>query len=97
MDGNHLEIVKALKGYGLEVLDLSRVGKGCPDILVSTASDMCLLEIKLPKKKLEKNQTKFHEDWKGKPIYTVTSAEEALKLMGITPGSWKIFQAKKES
>ena len=92
VDDNHAEIVSALRSVGCGVLDLSAVGKGCPDLLVHppTFPDCrmaFLMEIKDGNKppsarKLTKHQIKFHAEWKGW-IYTVTNVEEALKACGL--------------
>jgi hypothetical protein len=88
VDGNHAEIVRALRDAFCSVLDLSRVGKGCPDILVAFQGRMVLMEIKRPKAKgqtagkLEKAQEEFRDSWRG-PVVVVHSVEEALAEFGI--------------
>lgn len=96
VDSNHPAIVKALRDAGCGVLDLSAVGKGCPDLLVHAPTyPECrfpvLLEIKdgakpASARKLTKAQVKFHRTWKGW-IFTVTSVDEALSavLVGARP------------
>lgn len=89
-DENHAEIVNALRGIGCSVLDLSAVGKGCPDLLVTPPTfPSCRIPVfmeikngdKVPSaRKLTKAQEKFHREWKGW-IYTVTSVEEALSVV----------------
>lgn len=46
VDGNHAEIVKALRAIGASVQDLSRVGDGCPDLAVGYHGKTILLECK---------------------------------------------------
>ena len=65
-DGNHDQIIKAFEAMGCSVLDLSRVGAGCPDLLVARSGVNVLVEIKDGNKKLRDNQTEFHATWKGK-------------------------------
>lgn len=92
IDSNQNQIVSALRAAGREVLDLSDVGRGCPDLLVSNEQDMWLMEVKnpeyIPKKpvkgsKLDRimteKQKKFYAQWKGKPILVVSSIDEALE------------------
>ena len=79
-DANHVEIVAALVKIGCKVIDLHRVGGGCPDILVWRNGKCCLLEIKYLKGKLNKLQEKFHADWKG-CTFTVRSPEEAISAV----------------
>lgn len=91
-DFNQAEIVKALKAAGCGVVDLSGVGKGCPDLLCHPPGYpdcrfAVLLEVKNKTgrgDKLTKPQEKFHASWKGW-IHRVTSPDEALAAMGIVP------------
>jgi hypothetical protein len=47
VDANHAEIVAAFRKCGCQVLDLSRVGGGCPDLLVRTNfGALILIEVK---------------------------------------------------
>ena len=82
VDMNHAEIVAALRASGCSVLDLSRHGSGCPDVLVYAPrlSAYCLVEIKAPgkRKNLTPKQVEFHQNWRG-PVVVVDSVEEALK------------------
>ena|ERR1041385_8940408 len=85
VDVNHGEIVGALREVGCSVLDLSRHGSGCPDILVYVPR-LCayvLVEIKAPGKRtrLTPKQKEFHANWRG-PVIVVESVEEALNLFG---------------
>jgi hypothetical protein len=46
-DANQSGLVKAFQRLGCHVVDLSAVGKGCPDLLVTRAGHPpCLVEIK---------------------------------------------------
>lgn len=88
VDANHAGIVKALRQAGANVLDLSAVGKGCPDLLVTCVCyphQMVLMEIKDGSKppsarKLTPDQEKFHATWPV-DIYTVTNIDEALAVV----------------
>jgi len=81
-DDNQLEIVKALRSVGAEVCDLSRVGFGCPDLLVSFCGRMTLIEVKSRKGKLNDYQKRFHEKWKA-PIHVAKTKDEALTAIGV--------------
>ncbi len=84
VDANHAEIVAALRKCGCSVLDLSHVGRGCPDILVSRNSQhMCLMEIKSGRGKLNKRQQEWIAEWSGPKIHVVYSVQEALEAVGI--------------
>ena len=45
-DANQKDIIKAFEQMGCHVTDLSDVGKGCPDLLVSHQGESWLVEIK---------------------------------------------------
>lgn len=78
-DANHAEIVSAFEQCGWRVLDLSRVGQGCPDILIAKAGKTALVEIKIPKGKLRQNQSVFASLWAGK-VYTCRTMTDVLKV-----------------
>lgn len=80
-DGNHGEIVTALRRVGCVVLDLSRVGEGCPDLLVRAPGqgDLLLMEVKAAKGKLNARQREFEAAGWG--VFVVRSIDEALKLV----------------
>jgi Holliday junction resolvase len=80
VDGNHSEIVDALRKCGASVLDLSRVGEGCPDILVGMLGRNVLLEIKTAKGAIRPQQREVLEAWRGE-AYIVRSVDEALQAI----------------
>lgn len=75
VDNNHRQIVTALRDAGRSVLDLSGVGKGCPDILVGFHGVNVLLEIKSAKGDLTEPQEKFFASWRGQRAVVRTIAE----------------------
>jgi len=87
-DSNHAEIVKFFRKVpGCAVLDLSRVGGGCPDILICHRQVLSLIEIKdgqlsPSRKKLTSDQQNFHQSWPG-PIYIIESTHAASTLLGL--------------
>jgi len=83
VDANHSEIVQGLRKAGCSVLDLSRVGQGCPDICVGFGGINLLMEIKDGAKspsarKLTADEVKFHRGWSG-AVTVVNSLEDAIK------------------
>ena len=88
VDANQNEIVRALRGAGCGVVDLSGVAGGVSDLLVCEPTwpfDMHLIEVKNTKgrgNKLTPEQVKFHAEWKGK-LHVVTTVDEALRSVGI--------------
>lgn len=81
-DLNHRAVVAALRKIGCHVLDLSKVGHGCPDLLVRIGYKLRFLELKNPdgRNRVEPAQRKFHDDWRGF-VSVVHSAEEAVREM----------------
>lgn len=79
-DENQAEIVRALRTAGCSVLILSRVGQGCPDLLVARDGRNVLLEVKRPGKKLNDEQRDFVLAWRGE-MHKVETAVEAVGVM----------------
>lgn len=92
-DANHAPIVRALEGIGYTVLDLSAVGRGCPDVAVGRAGVTYLLEIKSPRalrkdgsigrsdKRSTDGQAEWAARWRGGPVAIVTSVDEAIRVV----------------
>lgn len=81
-DANHLAIINRFRALGFSVLDLSGVGKGCPDLLVARNGKTALIEIKDGSKspsqrKLSPSQREFDRCWKGK-LEFVSSEDQVL-------------------
>jgi hypothetical protein len=79
-DENHEEIVKRYEAHFCKVLDLSKVGRGCADLLVriTTRSGhiLKLVEIKTEDGSLSPAQERFHEDWGKSAVCLVRSVAE---------------------
>lgn len=80
VDANHQEIKRAFERMGCDVLDLSGVGKDCPDLLVRVRSidRWILVEVKTPKGRLKPGQVAFAQRWPVKVVRTVDDAIEAV-------------------
>lgn len=81
-DHNHQTIINELKNIGFTVMDLSSVGKGCPDIMAGFRGKNYLFEIKNPLKsksqrKLTKDQELFHGTWRGQ-VHVITCLEDIV-------------------
>lgn len=79
-DGNERPIILALEAVGASVLQISKTG--APDLDVGYKGKTYHFEIKVPGATLTPDQIKYHEQWKGSPIYVVTSVPEALTIIG---------------
>lgn len=80
-DGNHQDVVQALRGAGILVKSTAAVGDGFPDLLCAFRGVLVLLEVKdgsLPpsERKLTAKETEFVAAWPR--TYVVTSPEEAV-------------------
>lgn len=83
VDVNHSAIVKAFRDLGCSVLDLSRMGQGCPDLLIGKHQRNRLVEVKRDKKaKLTDAQLEFFGAWKGH-VSVVTSPDDAARVVGL--------------
>jgi Holliday junction resolvase len=83
-DANQAEIVKTLRQAGADVYDLSKVGKGIPDLLVTFNGETILMEVKAnAKSRYTPDQLKFIANWKGGPLSRVDSPESALRVIGL--------------
>ena len=83
-DGNHAEIVNALKAGGAVVYDIRRP----VDLLIGYAGKTALAECKslstgYGRKGLNENQKTFLESWTGGLFATLTDAEGARRLLKV--------------
>jgi len=79
VDRNHAEIVDALRKCGARVLDLSRVGRGCPDLLVHVGRLLVLVEVKTPQGTWTEAQERFREA--GWPVITITDVQRVPQVI----------------
>lgn len=76
VDTNQNPIVKDLRSiFGECILDLSRVGGGCPDLLVAVRGVNLLMEIKTDSGRLTPAQIRFHRNWPGQVAVARTLAD----------------------
>ena len=80
VDSNQAQIIADLKKIGVSVLNLSRVGGGCPDILVGWQGKNILIEIKTAKGNLNDLQIEFFKEWKG-PKFVCKSINEIIEII----------------
>lgn len=88
-DGNHSQIMRALRAVGCSVLDLSQLGGGVPDLLIGVPGRHFRLNLLLEEKdgskppshrRLTKFQEEFHGAWRGQ-LDVVNSVEEAIAVI----------------
>lgn len=86
-DGNHAEIIAALRKAGMSAIDLGAVGGGCPDIAIGWRGVTALVEIKdgalTPGcRKLTADQEAFFASWGGL-AFVATSPQNAIDQMTV--------------
>ena len=89
VDGNHAQIVAALRRAGAFVQSLAQVGKGCPDLLVIYRGVVNVIEVKDPSKppsqrRLTQDQKNWHATAAlcGYDVPVAEAAEDALRAVG---------------
>lgn len=65
VDSNHGKIRDALRQCGISVFDASRVGNGFPDLVCALGGVTVLVEVKVPRGKLTRDQEAFKASWGG--------------------------------
>jgi Holliday junction resolvase len=86
IDRTQPEIVEALRKAGATVQSLAAVGAGVPDLLCGWHGMTLLIECKdgaLPPsgQSLTPDQVAWHSAWRGRPVWVIRSAEEALAAL----------------
>jgi len=82
VDDNQKQIIHTFIALGASVLNLSRVGEGCPDILIGYKKHSVLCEIKRDNKApYTESQVKFMQNWRGGPISRIDSVDAAIRLI----------------
>lgn len=91
VDDNQSAIIAALRQIGCSVQDLSKVGGGCPDLLVGRGGFNWLLEVKdgdkpPSKRKLTPYQVDFHKYWDGQAAVVHNVADAIMVINSIQRG-----------
>ena len=83
-DENQKKIVAFLRERGCRVSLTHMVGKGFPDLVVYNPKRglLRMIEVKVPDKKLNADQAKFHSKH-GSTVFIATTPEEAAEGMGL--------------
>ena len=83
-DSNQKEVVKAFRDAGAYVIDLSRVGKGCPDLCVGFGGLTILVEVKSSEKaKFTEDQLFFLQGWQGGTVVRINDVSGAQELINL--------------
>jgi Holliday junction resolvase len=82
VDSNQNEIINAFIALGASVLNLSRVGQGCPDLLIGyKGKHSILIEVKSKSGKFTEPQVKFMQNWRGGAVNRIDSVDAAIRLI----------------
>lgn len=81
-DGNHNDIVAGLEKAGFSVLDLSRLGDGCPDLLVCWGERQLLVEVKRDRGTLTDRELAFFDRWPIGMAVVARTVEDVLREFG---------------
>jgi rhamnose utilization protein RhaD (predicted bifunctional aldolase and dehydrogenase) len=82
VDENQKQIIYTFIALGATVLNLSRVGEGCPDLLIGFKNKSVLVEIKKDSKAMfTEPQVKFMQNWRGGPVSRIDSVDAAIRLI----------------
>ena len=82
VDHNQKSIVHTFIALGASVIDLSRVGQGCPDLAIGYKGKMVMVEVKSSNKAtFTEPQLKFIGNWRGGAINRIDSVEGAIRLI----------------
>lgn len=77
-DTNHADIAKMYEDAYCNVIDLSHVGFGCPDILIALSGRAYLREVKFERGHLEASQKTFQDTWRGPKIEVVRTQADVI-------------------
>ena len=78
---NQKTIVHTFIALGASVLNLSTVGRGCPDLLIGYRGKSVLVEVKSPKGTFTEPQIKFMQEWRGGAVSRIDSVDAAIRLI----------------
>ncbi len=80
-DANHVQVAAAFRKLGCKVLDLSRQGKGCPDLLIRLGSVFHLVEVKTPTGRTNALQDAFRQDWPVSIVRDLAGVETVVRML----------------
>jgi hypothetical protein len=82
VDENQKSLIHTFIACGASVLNLSTVGRGCPDLLIGYRGKTVLVEIKRDSKaKYTEPQIKFMQEWRGGAVSRIDSVDAAIRLI----------------
>jgi hypothetical protein len=82
VDENQKTLVHTFIAMGASVLNLSTVGRGCPDLLIGYRGKSVLVEIKSDSKAtFTEPQVKFMQEWRGGAVSRIDSVDAAIRLI----------------
>ena len=89
-DSNHAAVRDALRRIpGCRVFDAADMGQGFPDLVVGFMGVIRLIEVKdgrlsPSKRRLTKDEKRFHSAWEHLPVFVVNDIDEAFGVLGLS-------------
>ena len=82
VDENQKTLIHTFIALGASILNLSTVGRGCPDLLIGYRGKTVLVEIKSNSKAtFTEPQIKFMQEWRGGAVSRIDSVDAAIRLI----------------
>ena len=82
VDENQKMLIHTFIALGASVLNLSTVGRGCPDLLIGYKGKSVLVEVKRDiKSSFTEPQVKFMQEWRGGAVSRIDSVDAAIRLI----------------
>ena len=82
VDENQKSLIHTFICLGASVLNLSTVGRGCPDLLIGYKGKTVLVEIKSSAKaSFTDPQVKFMQEWRGGAVSRIDSVDAVIRLI----------------
>lgn len=78
-DANHSAIVKWYEELFVSVVELHKVGFGCPDLMVGCSGLTELAEIKTEEGELLPTQLRFQRDWRGSRVQVIRDQQDVVE------------------
>lgn len=78
-DANHHDVVKWYEECFCSVVELHKVGFGCPDLLIGAAGLTELAEVKTVDGELEPSQRTFITNWRGSKVNIIRDQQDVIE------------------
>ena len=87
-DENHGRIMARFAQFGPEPIDTTKVGGGFPDAVWPFQGLTVLIEVKTPEGTMTPAQARFSMEWRGGPVYVVTTEDDVPEVIADLRRNW---------